>query len=69
MLLYIIFNIFLQDIKNVAIQINSARTDRIKLLNSLIFKNYLENRKESRLFTGFNFKDGDDQFQTILTKF
>lgn len=32
-------NVFLKDIKGVAIQINSARSDRIKLLYNFIFKN------------------------------
>lgn len=48
---------YLQDIKGVASQINSVRTDTIKLLHALIFKNDTghKNRKQPCLFTGFDF--------------
>lgn len=50
---------FLKDIKGVAVQIISARTDRKKLLHSLIFKtdSGRENGKKSRFYSGFDFKD------------
>lgn len=60
---------FLNDVMAVAVQINSARSDCIKLLHKLIFKtdSVRLSRKELRKFTGFNFKDGDNDFRTKLT--
>lgn len=61
---------FLKDIKAVESQINFARADYIKSLHNLIFKtdNGTQNRKDLRVFTGFNFKEGDDEFTSRLTE-
>lgn len=60
---------FLNDVKAVTVQINQARTDRIKLLHKLIFKTDSGrlSRKELREFIGFDFKDGDNDFSIKLT--